>query len=173
MISIIILSAFIALLVVVIRKHDEFRVTRKAIINAPATTAFDYVNDMTKWQSWSPWAKMDPDAKISFEGPNSGMGASFSWDGKKTGQGIMTVVESLPVSLIRFRLEFFKPMKAVNTAEFTFTPEGDHTLVTWTMYGPQNFMGKFMSLFMNCEKMVGGQFDEGLADLNEITSAVR
>src|SRR5262245_44034062 len=124
------------------RKPDEFRVTRSGLINAPAATVFSDINDLRKWQAWSPWARMDPDAKTTFEGPSSGVSAITKWEGKKTGQGIMTITESRPSEFVRFRLEFLKPMKAVNTAEFSFAREGSQTRVTWTMYGPNSFMGK-------------------------------
>ena len=150
------------------RKPDEFRVTRSALINASPTAIFEHVNDLVKWQAWSPWAKMDPNAKTSFEGPTAGVGAKFSWEGKKTGQGTMTVLESTPFSFVRFKLEFFKPMKGTNTAEFTFAAEAQGTRVTWTMYGPATFVNKLMSVFMNCEKMVGSQFEAGFANLKAV-----
>ena len=150
------------------RKPDEFRVTRSAVLNASPTTVFEHVNDLIKWQAWSPWAKMDPDAKTSFEGPTAGTGAKTSWEGKKTGKGTMTILESTPSSFIRFKLEFFKPMKGINTVEFTFAAEAQGTRVTWTMFGPSPFMSKVVSLFMNCDKMVSSQFDSGLANLKAI-----
>jgi hypothetical protein len=153
--------------VLVLRRPDEFRVTRSAVIDAAPQAVFEHVNDLEKWQAWSPWARMDPDAETRFEGPKAGEGATVYWDGKKTGRGGMTVIESRAPSFVRFRLDFVKPMKATNTAEFTFAPEGERTKVTWAMYGPNNFMGKLVGLVMNCEKMVGGQFEDGLKYLNE------
>jgi hypothetical protein len=93
----------------------------------------------------------------------------MSWSGNnKVGVGSMTVIESQQNDVIRFKLEFLKPMQATNTAEFTFKPEGNQTTVVWSMSGTNNFMGKIMSVFMNCDKMVGGQFEQGLASLKEI-----
>jgi hypothetical protein len=156
-------------LIVVAMQPGDFRVTRSAKIAAPATVVFPHVNDLHKWQAWSPWAKMDPAAKNTFEGPAEGLGSIFSWDGNnKVGSGRMTVIESRPSALVKFKLEFFKPFKAVNTAEFTFTPEGNQTLVTWSMYGPNNFVGKAMHLLIDCDKMVGSQFEKGLADLKAL-----
>jgi hypothetical protein len=164
----IVLLAVLAVLVVAAGKPDEFRVTRSALINAAPADIFPHVDDLHKWQAWSPWARLDPDAKSEFSGPEAGVGASTSWVGKKTGEGTMTCMVSRPAEFIQFRLEFRKPMQSVSTAEFTFRPEsGGKTLVTWTMYGPNSFMGKIMSLFMSCEKMVGGQFDQGLGNLRE------
>lgn len=150
------------------RQPDEFRVTRSAVLKAPPAAVFEQVNDLTKWQAWSPWARMEPLAKTEFSGPKSGKDAVFKWTGKKTGQGIMTITESRPGEFIRLRLEFLKPMQATNTAEFTFAPEGAQTRVTWTMYGPNKLMNKVVNLVMNCEKMVGGQFEQGLSFLKEV-----
>lgn len=169
--EVIIIALVVAVAVVIIlaaRQPDEFRVTRSAVFNAPPALVFEQVNDLEKWQAWSPWVRMEPDAKSVFEGPKAGKDAKMSWEGKKTGQGAMTITESRASEFVQFRLEFFKPMKAVNTAEFNFTPENTKTHVTWTMYGPNNFIGKCVGLFMNCEKMVGGQFEEGLGYLREV-----
>lgn len=148
---------------------DDFRITRSATIAAPAEVLFAQVNDLQKWDSWSPWAKLDPNAKHSFEGPAAGVGAIMRWAGNnEVGEGNMTITQSEASSFIQFRLEFLKPMEAVNTSEFTFKPEGDRTTVTWSMYGKNNFIGKAVSLLMNCDKMVGGQFEQGLANLQSI-----
>ncbi len=162
--AIIILAVFMA---VISRQPDMFSVTRTATINAPAAVIFPYVNNMHKWQEWSPWAKADPEAKMAFTGPDAGVGASFKWEGNKTGHGIMTVVESRPDEYVLYRLEFLKPFKATNAADFKLEPAGSQTKVTWTMSGTNNLMGKFMGLFMNCDKMVGGQFEDGFGYLKE------
>jgi hypothetical protein len=131
------------------------------------------VNDFHKWEEWSPWAKLDPAAKATFEGPSAGTGAIFRWAGnKEVGEGSMTITESRPSDLIRIRLEFLKPFAATNTAEFTFKPEGDQTAVTWSMAGQNNFMSKAICLFMDRDKMVGGKFEEGLAAMKSIAEAV-
>ena len=150
------------------RQPNEFRVTRTALLDAAPEAVFTQVNDLEKWQAWSPWARMDPDAKTSYEGPRSGAGAKTYWEGKKTGKGNMTIMESRPAGFIRLRLEFLKPMKAVNTVEFTFTPDGAKTKIEWTMYGANSLMGKIMGLFMSCGDMVGGQFEDGLKNLADV-----
>jgi hypothetical protein len=148
---------------------EDFRYTRTASVGATPQAVYAQVNDLHKWQAWSPWAKMDPTAKNAFEGPAEGAGAIMRWAGNtKVGEGCMTILESRPGELIRIKLEFLKPFQATHTAEFTFKPEGNQTLVTWSMYGKNNFMGKAMGLFMNCDKMIGGQFSTGLAWLKEI-----
>ena len=153
-------------LVIVSRQPTAFRITRSAALAAPAPALFAQVNDFHKWEAWSPWAKMDPNAKNTIEGPASGVGAKFSWDGNRNvGAGRMTIIESHPTDLIRLKLEFLKPFKAINDTEFTFKPEGKKTIVTWTMAGDNNFVGKAMGVFINCDKMIGGQFEQGLKNL--------
>jgi len=158
--------------IVVALQPEDFRVSRTAKMNAPPSAVFAQVNDYHNWDAWSPWAKLDPDAKVTFEGPSSGTGAKFSWSGNdKVGEGRQTIVESKPDELIRINLELEKPFKGNSTAEFTFKPENDQTVVTWTMFGKNNFMGKAVSLFMDCDKMVGGEFEKGLANMKAIVEA--
>jgi len=156
----------VVFVVIVAMRPSEFRVERSAAMSAPAPAVFAWVNDLHKWQEFSPWAKLDPAAKATFSGSSDGVGAVFEWAGnKQVGEGRMTIIESRPNELIRFRLDFLKPFAATNTAEFTFKPDGDQTVVTWSMTGKNNFMFKAVGLFMNCDKIVGAQFDQGLANL--------
>lgn len=166
------LAVVIAVLVIVVAMQPtDFRITRSATISAPTAVVFAHVNDFHNWNAWLPWAKMDPAAKNSFAGAASGEGAIFSWAGNsKVGEGRMTLMESRPSELIRIKLEFLKPFQATNTAEFTFKPADDGTLVTWSMSGKNNFMAKAVVLLMNCDKMVGGQFESGLANLKDVTA---
>ena len=159
----------VGFLIVVAVQPDDFRISRSAKMLAPPSAVFTQVNDYHNWDAWSPWAKLDPNAKATFEGPTSGEGAVFAWSGNdEVGVGRQTIVESRPDELVRIKLEFEKPFKATSTAEFTFKPEGDQTLVTWSMFGKNDFMGKAISLFMDCDKMVGGEFEKGLANLKAI-----
>jgi len=168
-IGIVVAVIIVVVLVLAARQPAEFRVTRSAVFDAKPEAVFAQVNDLQKWQTWSPWAKMDPDAKVTFDGPISGNEASMAWEGDKTGSGIMTIISSEPYERIQFKLEFIKPMKAINTTVFSFMPQGENqTIVTWTMTGHNNFMAKLINLFMNCEKMVGEQFDDGLNNLRAI-----
>lgn len=171
MIPILLALAFIAILfiVVIAGQPDEFKVVRSAKMAAPPDAVFAHVNDFHKWEAWSPWAKMDPACKNSFEGAPAGTGAAFSWAGnRKVGEGRMTILESQPGELIRIKLEFLKPFQATNTAEFVFLAQGGQTVVTWSMFGKNNLMGKMFGLVMNCDKMIGGDFDKGLAAMKSV-----
>lgn len=158
--------------VVIAMQPSEFRVARSATFSAAPAAVFAQVNDLHKWAAWSPWAKLDPDARETFEGPPAGTGAVLRWAGNnKVGEGSMTITESRPNELIRFKLEFLKPFAATNTAEFSFKPEGNLTVVTWSMAGHNNFIAKAVGLFINCEKMVGGQFEQGLTQMKLVAEA--
>jgi uncharacterized protein YndB with AHSA1/START domain len=157
---------------VVALQPSDFRVVRSATISAPPAVVFSQVNDFHKWEAWSPWARKDPAAKNAFEGAPSGTGAVFSWAGnREVGEGRMTLTESRPPELIRIRLDFVKPFAGTNTAEFTFRPEGNQTVVTWSMAGKNNFVAKAFCLFMSMDKMVGGEFEKGLAQMKAFAEA--
>lgn len=150
----------------------DFSVNRATTIEAPSTTVFDQVNDFHKWEAWSPWAKLDPQMKQTFEGPAAGTGASYAWVGNnQVGEGRMTILESRPGELVKIKLEFIKPFAATNTAEFTFKTEGTKTAVNWTMSGEKNLMSKAFGLVMNMDKMIGGDFEKGLADLKRVSES--
>ena len=154
---------------VIVTRPDDFRVTRSATMAAPPAVVFEHVNDLKKWEAWSPWAKLDPNSKMTYEGAPSGVGAITKWNGNNdVGEGIQTITESRPGELVRMKLEFIRPFAGTNDVDFTFKPEGSGTLVTWTMSGKNNFMSKAVGLVMDCDKMCGGFFEKGLANLKAI-----
>ncbi|MFZ4681947.1 MAG: SRPBCC family protein [Terrimicrobiaceae bacterium] len=160
-----------ALVAFIATRPADFTVTRSAVLSAPPAAVFAQVNDLHKWEAWSPWAKLDPNSKATFDGPAAGPGSSMAWAGNnEVGEGKMTITESTPAERIAMRLEFLKPFQATNTTEFTFKPEGDGTRVTWTMSGENNFMAKAVGLVMDCDKLVGGQFEQGLANLKGVVA---
>lgn len=167
------LFAIIAIfLVIVAMQSADFRIARSTTVAAPAQAVYAQVNDFHKWDAWSPWAKLDPAMKKNFEGAPSGVGASYTWSGNdKVGAGRMTITDSKPNELVRMKLEFTEPFAATNTAEFTMKPEGNQTTVTWSMSGTKNFMSKAFDLIMNMDKMVGGDFEKGLAQLKTVAEA--
>lgn len=161
------LAAIAAFAIYVATLPSTFTVAREALIAAPPEAVFAAVNDFRKWQAWSPWAKLDPNAKGTFSGKDEGVGSSFAWDGNRAvGAGRMTITESKPHERIVLRLEFTKPMVATNTTVFTFKPERGGTHVTWAMSGESNFIGRAMCVFMDMDKMVGGKFEQGLANMD-------
>lgn len=161
-------------LIYVALQPSNFTIQRSAVFSASPPAAFAQVNDFHKWEAWSPWAKMDPACRNEFSGEPAGNGAKFSWSGnKKVGEGRMTIVESKPYELIRIQLDFLKPFRATNMAEFTFEPRGEQTAVNWSMTGSRNFFFKAMCMFMNMDKIVGGEFEKGLADMKALAEVPR
>ena len=166
------LAAVIAIfLMVAACRPADFKIQRSVLISAPPAVVFAHVNDLHKFQEWSPWAKMDPGSKTTFEGPDSGVGAALRWEGKKTGAGKMTLTESEPNERVRFRLDFTKPFKGTNLADFTITPEGDQTRLNWVMTGKYNLIMKAAGIFMDCDKMIGDQFEHGLGYFKSLVEA--
>jgi Polyketide cyclase / dehydrase and lipid transport len=173
-ILIVLVIIVVVLLIVASRQPDYFRVERSISVSASPAAAFAQINDLHKWEAWNPWAKIDPAMKETYDGAPSGVGASYSWTGNKAvGTGRMTLTESRPFELIKIRLEFVKPFAATNTAEFTFKPAGNQTIVTWSMFGRSNYFCKLMGLFMSMDKMCGTRFEKGLADLKAAAEAAR
>lgn len=165
---------FVVLLLVgfISMQPSAYRIERSITIAAPPALVFDWVNDFHRWNDWSPWDKLDPNIKRTYEGPAAGVGTMYSWAGdNKVGEGRMTLIDSRPPEKIDIKLEFFKPWESVATTEFTFAAAATGTTVTWAMNGTNNFAGKACSLFMNMDKMVGGSFEEGLAKLKELSEA--
>lgn len=153
-------------LVVVALQPADFLVTRSTRVAAPASAVFPLVNDMHQWAGWSPWDKIDPAMTRTFQGPASGVGSVYGWSGTHdVGEGRMTITESKPQELVRIKLEFSKPFVAENDVQFAFKQDGAQTAVTWSMTGQKNFVSKAIGLFMSMDRMVGGQFEKGLADL--------
>ena len=168
-IAIVVVGAFAA---VVAMQPNDFSISRSAVIAAPAEQVFAQVNDFHLWEEWSPWAKIDPASKVTFEGPTSGKGAIFRWDGNnEVGAGSMTITESKPNELILIDLAFVRPMEGKNLTEFKFAPEGAQTKVTWTMTGKHNFIGKAFCMMMDMQTHVGGMFDKGLASMKKIVES--
>ena len=168
-ILIVVALVIIVLIVIIAMQAPSYTVVRSATMAAPQPTVFAEVNDFHNWEAWSPWAKLDPSMKQSFQGAPSGTGAIYSWVGdKKVGEGRMTITESRPSDLVRIKLEFIKPFASTADTEFTFKPDGNQTAVTWSMSGQKNFMAKAFGLFVSMDKMIGRDFEKGLAQMKTV-----
>jgi hypothetical protein len=148
----------------------RFRVTRSVTIAAAPADAFAQVSDFHNWDAWSPWAKLDPAMKTTYDGPASGTGAVYRWTGdRKVGEGSMTILESVPATRVRIRLEFIKPFASVADTAFDFAPAGSGTTVTWTMSGESGFVSKAFCLFTGgMDKLIGPDFEKGLAQMKTV-----
>jgi uncharacterized protein YndB with AHSA1/START domain len=151
-------------------RPNTFRVQRATLVRAPAEKIFPLINDFHQWTSWSPYEHKDPTMKRTFGGAASGKGAVYAWGGNKNvGSGRMEILDASAPKKIVIKLDFFTPFEGHNTAEFTMLPQGDATNLTWLMHGPAPFMAKIMHVFMNIDRMVGSDFEIGLANLKRLT----
>ena len=165
-VAIVLLVAVAAILAIAAMRPDTFRVQRSALINAPPERIFPLIADLRRWSAWSPWEKKDPAMQRTFGGAERGVGATYAWEGdKNVGTGRMEIIEATPPSRVAIKLDFVRPFEAHNTVTFTLTPQGDGTQVLWAMDGPVPFLFRIVHLFMNMDRMVGGDFEQGLAAL--------
>jgi uncharacterized protein YndB with AHSA1/START domain len=161
--------AVAAVLVFAATRPDAFRIQRRASLNAPPEKVFALISDFHNWASWSPWEKLDPALKRTYGGAASGRGAVYEWEGnKQVGKGRMEITEASPFSRITIKLDFLRPFEAHHTAEFTLETQGNSTDITWAMFGRRPFLFKVMCLFFNMDKMIGKDFETGLANLKGI-----
>jgi hypothetical protein len=168
-IAVVVVVAIALVLVLAATKPDTFQVQRAASIKAPPEKIFALINDLRGWGAWSPWEKKDPAMKRTFSGAQYGKGAVYAWDGdKNVGQGRMEITDTSAPSKIVIKLDFIRPFEGHNIAEFKMEPNGGSTNVIWTMNGPVPFLGKIIHVFLNMDKMVGGDFEEGLRNLKSL-----
>jgi uncharacterized protein YndB with AHSA1/START domain len=164
--------AVAAVLILALRKPDTFRVQRAATIDAPPDRIFPLIGDFRQWRAWSPWEERDPDLQRTYSGAASGPGAVYQWRGNRNvGAGRMEILEAPPPHRIMIKLDFISPFEGHNTAEFTLSPQGGSTIVTWLMHGPAPLLSKVMQLFMNMDDMIGKDFAAGLARLKRVAEA--
>ena len=155
-----------ALLIFAATRPDTFRVERSTSIKAPPEKVFALINDFHNWKQWSPWENIDPNLKRTYSGAARGKGTAYAWEGNsKVGTGSMEILDTTPPAKIVIKLDFMKPFEAHNTAEYTLEAKGDTTNVTWAMYGPSPYLTKVIGVFMSMDKMVGKDFETGLANM--------
>jgi hypothetical protein len=168
----ILVVAIIAVIVVLILaagKPDIFRIQRSTTSKASPDQFFPFINDFHNWSVWSPFEKLDPVMKKNFSGAAGGKGAVYEWEGNsKAGKGRMEIVESSPPGKVAIKLDFIKPFEGHNITEFTMTPKGDSTEIVWAMHGPCSFGMKIFHVFCNMDKMIGKDFEAGLANLKVV-----
>lgn len=171
-ILIVIAMAILALLGYAATKPDIFRVERSTVVQAPAEQIYPLIADFHRWTEWSPYEHLDPALKRTYGGAESGLGATYGWEGNKSvGSGHMEIIGATAPSKIGIKLDFIAPFEAHNQAEFTLAPEGSGTRITWAMHGPANYMAKLMHTLFDMDKMVGGDFEKGLATLKSVAEA--
>ena|SRR5687767_12236750 len=171
-------TLFIVLLVLVLvvlavasTRPSDFKVERQASLPAPPATVFPLVNDLGRWPQWSPWEKLDPNMKRTISEPSSGTGATYAWTGNnQVGEGVMTIVSSEPNARVGLRLDFVKPWASTSQTVVDIAPSDAGSQVTWTMTGKHDLMSKVMCLFVDMDKMMGKDFESGLANLGTVAA---
>ena len=165
-VAVMIALAIVIVLILAATKPDSFRIERSSTINAAPDKVFPLINDFQQWRGWSPWENKDPDLKRTYSGAERGKGAVYAWEGNKNvGSGRMEILDAAPPSKVVIKLDFIAPFEAHNTAEFTMLPQGNATNVHWVMHGPSQFMSRVMQVFVSFDKMIGKDFDDGLASM--------
>ena len=170
-VAVVIAIAIAIILILAATKPDTFSVQRATVVKATPEKIFPLINDFHQWGTWSPYENKDPAMKRTYSGAASGKGAVYAWDGNKknVGSGRMEILNASVPTKIAIKLDFFTPFEGHNTAEFTMLPQGDATRVTWLMHGPAPFIGKIMHVFINMDRMIGKDFEIGLANLKKLT----
>jgi len=165
-IALVLLLLIVAVLIYAATRPDSFRVERSAQVKAPPEKIYPLIADFHGWSAWSPWEKLDPAMKRTFSGAAQGQGAVYEWSGNsKVGTGRMEITGASAPSQVTIQLDFLKPFEGHDVSEFALAPQGDGTNVTWSMHGPSPYVSKLMGIFFNMDKMIGGDFDRGLANL--------
>jgi uncharacterized protein YndB with AHSA1/START domain len=171
-VGIIVVLAIAGLLIYASTMPATYKIERSVLIKAPAASVYPLIVDLHNWTTWSPWEKMDPAMQRTFTGAEKGKGAVYSWSGKRAGDGAMEITEATEPSDIKVRDDWFKPMKATNTSEFTLVPDGDSTKVSWIMTGDNGYMAKVVHVFISMDKVLGAAFDDGLSKLKAQAEAM-
>jgi hypothetical protein len=151
---------------------STYSVERSVTVDADPQHVYDQVIDFHRWTTWSPWEELDPQLQRSYSGPEAGPGATYEWSGnRKAGQGRMQITSADEPTSIVVDLAFLKPFKSTSTSTFTFAPIGGQTHVTWSMTGANTAMTKVMGVFTSMDKLVGPDFEKGLARLKTVSEA--
>lgn len=167
-----ILAVLVLFLGWVALQSPDYVISRQIAIQAPAEKIFPYLNNSRLAERWGPWLEVDPDAKMSYSGPDAGVGSKSSWDGgKQLGTGSATIVDSVPNQRVGIQLEYVKPMTMTQYSEYLVSSSGSESTVTWKVTGKNNFMGRLMCVFVNMDKVVGGMFEKGLSKLKRLVEA--
>ncbi len=161
-----VVAAVIAVLLIYAAfKADSFRLARSAMVAAPPDKVFALINDLRQFNTWNPFAKMDPGVVMAYDSTSAGVGGAYHWQGDKSGAGRMQIVESVPSQRVTAKLDFSKPFEAHNRVDFTIEPQGGGSAVTWAMSGPMPYLNRLMTIFFDMDKTVGKDFEAGLANL--------
>ena len=158
-------GALAVLLAYAATRPDAFTIARSATVNAPPEKVHALINDLRAFNTWNPFDRKDPNIRGTYKGPAAGPGAHYAFQGnKEVGSGSLEIVRSEPQQ-VTMRLDMLEPFEAHNTVQFSLARRGNATEVTWVMDGRTPYLAKIMHIFFDVDRMVGGEFEKGLADL--------
>ena len=170
--ALLLLAAVALLLAYAATRPDTFRVERSRVIGAPPDRVFGLIHDLRQFNTWNPYERKDPALKGEYSATTTGPGARYAWRSDKVGTGSLEIVEAVAPHRVDMKLDFVAPFEAHNRAEFTLQPEGAQaTRVTWALQGPVPYLAKIAHLFFNMDRMVGRDFEDGLAHLQAVAMA--
>ncbi|MDT9002458.1 SRPBCC family protein [Paucibacter sp. APW11] len=168
LIALILLAALLLLVAYASTRPDDFKVERSIVVQAPAERVFTMVNDLEQFNRWNPWLRKDPKTVQRYGDKRAGVGAFYAWESREIGVGSMEISASQPSTRIEMKLDFIRPFEAHNQVVFSLSPEGQGQRLVWAMSGKNNFIGKLMGLVFNMDRMVGSDFEAGLAELKQL-----
>jgi uncharacterized protein YndB with AHSA1/START domain len=145
----------------------KFSVTRSVLVNAPPARAYALVVDPREWKKWSVWNRRDPAMQITYSGPSAGVGAAWAWKSRSEGDGRMVFAAADPDRRVAYEL-YFPDFGTTSGGELRFEPEGNATRVSWTMNGDMGSNPLFRWFALFADRMVGKDFDAGLANLKTL-----
>ena len=129
---------------------NQFNVARSVTIKASAEKIYPLIATTRQWKNWSVWNQRDPNMKIDYAGPESGIGAKWSWESKSEGSGEMEFTSAEPNKSLGYRL-LFKEFDTTSAGMLNLEPDGAATKVTWSFVGEadNNPMMRYMGLTMD------------------------
>jgi hypothetical protein len=168
-VAVLLVLALGTLLAIAATKPDTFRFERSITIAASPEKIHPLINDITHFNSWNPYNKKDPAMKSAYRGPQAGPGAAYDFDGNgNVGKGSIQIIEPSGPNTVSMKLDMLAPMEGHNLIDFKLQPQGNATQVTWAMHGPTPFIAKVMHTIFSMDKMLGRDFEAGLADLKAL-----
>ncbi len=168
----VLLAALVVFLIFAATRPDSFHLERSTLVQAPPERVYAELEDFHRWAAWSPWETKDPAMKREFSGPAHGVGATYAWSGNSdVGAGRMEIAEAQAPSRLLIRLDFLRPFEAHHTTTFTLAPQDGGTRVTWAMDGASPYLSKVMQLIVSMDRMVGPDFEQGLAKLKFVAES--
>lgn len=149
----------------------SYQLSRSVMIGADPALIHGLVNDLREWQAWSPWEGLDDDLERTYSGADRGVGCYYEWSGnRRAGRGSMKIVGSSP-ERIDVTTTFLKPFESTSDVVFRIVAADGGAQVTWEMSGEQTGLMSVLGRVVSMDRLVGKDFDKGLARLKAVAEA--